>query len=104
MVEERVRVLDGVQTAEHQLVCSGRGAKMAHIYLHRSSERGVVLDHSGSDVADLAEARDCAKRAIHALVMAPGPEDWREWILHVSDEDGEEIFALPFASVVGRAH
>jgi len=77
---------------------------MAHIYLHRSSERGVVLDHSGSDVADLTEARDCAKRAIHALVMAPGPEDWREWILHVSDEDGEEIFVMPFASVVGRSH
>ena len=76
---------------------------MTHIYLHRSGERGVVLDHSGSDVADIAEARDCAKRAIHSLVMAPGPEDWREWILHVSDEEGEEIFAMPFASVVGRA-
>ena len=94
----------GVQTAENRSVCSGREAEMAHIYLHRSSGRGVVLDHSGSDVADLAEARDYAKRAIHTLVMAPGPEDWREWILHVSDEEGEEIFAMPFASVVGRAH
>jgi len=77
---------------------------MAHIYFHRSSERGVVLDHSGSDVADLTEARDCAKRAINALVMAPGPEDWREWILHVSDEEGEEIFSVPFASVLGKPH
>ena len=36
---------------------------MAHIYFHRSNEQGVVLDQSGSDVADLAEARACAMRA-----------------------------------------
>jgi hypothetical protein len=77
---------------------------MAHIYLHRSSERGVVLDRSGSDVADLVEAHACAARAIAALITAPGPEDWREWILHVSDEEGEEIFAMPFSSVLGKPH
>jgi len=77
---------------------------MAHIYFHRSNEQGVILDRSGSDVADMAEAQACAKRAIHALIMAPGPEDWRAWILHVSDEEGEEIFAMPFASVMGKPH
>jgi hypothetical protein len=77
---------------------------MAHIYLHRSNEQGVVLDQNGSDVADLAEARACAMRAIHALLTTPGPEDWREWMLHVSDEEGEEIFSVPFASVLGRLH
>jgi len=77
---------------------------MAHIYLHRSNDRGVVLDRSGSDVADLAEARQCAVRAIQSLIAIPGPEDWREWILHVSDEEGEEIFDVPFASVLGRSH
>ena len=59
---------------------------------------------SGSDVADLAEARACAMRAIHALLTTPGPEDWREWMLHVSDEEGEEIFSVPFASVLGKPH
>jgi hypothetical protein len=34
----------------------------------------------------------------------PGPEDWREWILHVSDGDGEEIFEMPFSSLLGRPH
>lgn len=77
---------------------------MAHIYLHRSNDRGVVLDRNGSDVADLAEARQCAVRAIQALIALPGPEDWREWILHVSDEEGEEIFDVPFSSVLGRSH
>jgi hypothetical protein len=77
---------------------------MAHIYLHRSNEQGVVLDQNGSDVADLAEARACAMRAIYTLLITPGPEDWREWMLHVSDEEGEEIFSVPFASVLGKLH
>ena len=77
---------------------------MAHIYLHRANERGVVLDRSGSDVADLVEAHAHAARAIHTLLAMPGPEDWREWSLHVSDEDGEEIFVVPFASLLGRPH
>ena len=41
---------------------------------------------------------------MRALVMAPGTEDWRGWVLHVSDDLGEEIFEVPFASVVGRLH
>jgi hypothetical protein len=36
--------------------------------------------------------------------MAPGPEDWREWIMHVTDDLGEEIFALPFSCILGRVH
>jgi hypothetical protein len=41
---------------------------------------------------------------VRSLIMAPGPEDWRGWVLHVSDDDGEEIFDLPFASVLGKPH
>ena len=36
--------------------------------------------------------------------MMPGPQDWRGWILHVSDRDGEEIFNLPFAALIGKPH
>ncbi len=28
----------------------------------------------------------------------------RAWVLHVSDDLGEEIFALPFSSIMGRLH
>jgi len=31
-------------------------------------------------------------------------EDWRGWVLHVSDESGEEIFNLPFDSLLGKPH
>jgi hypothetical protein len=41
---------------------------------------------------------------MRALVMAPGAEDWRSWVLHVSDDLGDELFEVPFASVVGRLH
>jgi hypothetical protein len=30
------------------------------------------------------------------------PEDWRRWVLHVTDQDGEEVFALPFSSLLGK--
>ena len=77
---------------------------MAHIFFHRSNDQNVVLDQSGSDVADMAEARACALRAIHCLLTTPGPEDWREWMLHVSDEEGEEIFSVAFSAVLGKPH
>ena len=40
---------------------------------------------------------------MRALVMAPGAEDWRGWVLHVSDDFGQ-LFEVPFVSVVGRLH
>jgi hypothetical protein len=60
-----------------------------------------LLDPSGSDVEDLTEARE---RAVREFVSSRGPIDWRTWILHVNDDDGEEIFVMPFAYVLGRPH
>jgi hypothetical protein len=36
--------------------------------------------------------------------MAPSNEDWRGWTLHASDDFGDEIFAVPFTAVLGKAH
>jgi hypothetical protein len=36
--------------------------------------------------------------------MTPTAEDWRGWELRVTDELDCEIFAIPFASVLGKAH
>ena len=33
-----------------------------------------------------------------------GAEDWRGWVLHVADGDGEEIFTLLFAALLGKPH
>ncbi len=71
---------------------------MSQVYFHCSTEHGVLVDRGGTDVDDLADAHDRAMQFVGSLVATPGREDWREWILHVSDEDGEEIFLVPFAS------
>ncbi len=81
-----------------------RETKMAQVYFHCSSAEEVLLDRRGSDVEDLTEARERAVGVVRRFISRPGPEDWREWVLHVSDGDGEEIFEMPFSSLVGRPH
>jgi len=77
---------------------------MAQVYFHCSSTQGTMIDRFGTAVGDLAEARDHADRVKRAMIMTPGPEDCRGWVLHVSRDCGEEIFDLPFASVLGKPH
>ncbi|MGA2291431.1 DUF6894 family protein [Bradyrhizobium sp.] len=77
---------------------------MAQVYFHCSSSQGALIDRRGAAVSDLAEARDRAALVMRSLISAPGPEDWRGWVLHVSDDDGEEIFCVPFASLLGKPH
>lgn len=77
---------------------------MAQVYFHCSNAIGVSIDRCGSAVADLAEARDHAALVVRSLIMTPVLEDWRGWVLHVSDDDGEEIFSVPFASMLGKPH
>ena len=77
---------------------------MAHIYFHCSNPTGLLLDRHGCTVQDLAEIRDRAACVVQTFINAPGSEDWRDWTLHVSDEEGEEILLLPFTSVLGKPH
>jgi hypothetical protein len=63
-----------------------------------------LVDRRGTAVANLSEARACADQVMRTMIMTPGSEDWRHWILHVSDNDGEEIFDLPFTSMLGKPH
>lgn len=41
---------------------------------------------------------------MNALISAESEEDWRDWVLHVADDLDEEIFAVPFSSILGRMH
>jgi hypothetical protein len=36
--------------------------------------------------------------------MGRDAEDWRDWVVHVSDDFDDEIFVLPFAFVLGKSH
>jgi hypothetical protein len=77
---------------------------MAQVYFHCPNTQRVSIDRCGAAVDDLAEAHDHAAPVVWSLIMAPGLEDWRCWVLHVSDDFGDEIFVVPFASVLGKPH
>ncbi|MBR1275016.1 DUF6894 family protein [Bradyrhizobium sp. AUGA SZCCT0283] len=77
---------------------------MARVYFHYSNSEGVCVDHRGTAVGNMAEMRDHAARVVQSLIAAQGPEDWRDWTLHVSDDLNDEIFVLPFSSMLGRLH
>jgi hypothetical protein len=79
-------------------------ADMGQVYFHCSHTQGVLIDRRGTCVDDLIGAREEAVRVVRSLVATPTMQDWRGWVLHVSDEDGDEIFVLPFASVLGKPH
>ena len=77
---------------------------MAQVYFHCSNSREVRIDRSGVAVSDLAEARDRAACVVQSMIMESSAEDWRDWVVHVSDDFDDEIFVLPFSSVLGKPH
>ena len=77
---------------------------MAQVYFHCSNSREVRVDQLGAMVSDLTEARDYAACVVRSLIMERSAEDWRDWVVHVSDDFDEEIFVLPFAFVLGKPH
>ena len=77
---------------------------MAQVYFHCSNSREVRIDQFGAAVSDLAEARDRAASVVRSLIMEESAEDWRDWVVYVSDDFDDEIFAVPFSSVLGKPH
>ncbi|MCP3397254.1 MULTISPECIES: DUF6894 family protein [unclassified Bradyrhizobium] len=77
---------------------------MVQVYFHCSNTDGTLIDRSGIAVASLTEARDRAAQIMHSMIQTPGAEDWRDWVIHVSGSDGEEIFDLPFTAMLGKPH
>jgi len=77
---------------------------MTQVYFHCSNPRKVFVDRRGAVVDDIAEARDHATSVVQSLTKTRSLEDWRDWVLHVSDDQGDELFVVPFAFVLGNPH
>ena len=77
---------------------------MSQMYFHCSNTKHVFVDRRGAVVNDLVEARDHATRVVQSLTETASLEDWRDWVLHVSDDLGDELFVIPFTSVLGETH
>ena len=75
---------------------------MSQVYFHCSNRDGVLVDRRGMSVVDLMEAIETATNLVRLRISEPSLVDWRDWTLHISDEAGDEIFVLPFASVLGK--
>ncbi|WP_024519668.1 hypothetical protein [Bradyrhizobium sp. Tv2a-2] len=77
---------------------------MTQVYFHCSNTRKVFVDRHGASVNDLAEARDHVTRVVQSFTNERSLDDWRDWLLHVSDDQGDELFVVPFTFVLGRPH
>ena len=77
---------------------------MTQVFFHCSTPKKVFLDDRGAVVNDLAEARDHATRLVQSLTNERRVEDWRDWVMHVNDAEGDELFVVPFTFVLGRLH
>jgi len=53
---------------------------------------------------DPAEAYQEAINVMRSIIAAPNLEDWRGWVLHIGDDTGEDIFSIPFVSMLGKPH
>jgi hypothetical protein len=75
---------------------------VTQVYFHCSNTKKVFVDRRGAVVDDLAEARDRATRIVQSLTSQRSLADWRDWVLHVSDDQGDELFVVPFTFVLGE--
>jgi hypothetical protein len=77
---------------------------MTYVYFHCTNAEGTVRAPRGIEVEDFVEAHERAAQIVREFVSSIGLDDWRSWILHARDEDGEDIFLMPFSCSLGRLH
>ncbi|UWU73518.1 hypothetical protein N2603_25905 [Bradyrhizobium huanghuaihaiense] len=77
---------------------------MPQVHFHCSDTRKDFVDYCGAVVDDLAEAGDHATRVVECFICERRFDDWRDRVLHVSDDRGDELFIVPFTFVLGKAH
>jgi hypothetical protein len=75
---------------------------VAQVYFHCSNTKKGFVDRRCAVVDDLDEARDHATGVIQSFTNERSLEDWRDWVLHVSDYQGDELFVVPFTFVLGK--
>jgi len=77
---------------------------MTQVSVRCSTARGGLLDRRVANVDDLVDARDYATRVARSLIAIPNSRDWRDCCLTVADDLGDELFVIPFASIIGKPH
>ena len=79
--------------------------QMAQFFFHCTSSEKVLVDRSGDDLLDLTEVRHRASSIMRRCIETGTVDgDCRDWLMHVVDEEDEEVFVLSFSDVIGRLH
>lgn len=70
------------------------------LFFHLVNSRDTILDDTGIEVADEAQARTEAMRAIAEFRAEDpsAPRDWSGWTLRVTDQTGRVILTIPLDS------
>lgn len=77
---------------------------MTRVCFRCSDNERMLPNRCETQADDLVDMREQAATVVRTLLASPGPEDWRSWVLHVSDDLGDEILTVPFSAVIGRLH
>lgn len=75
---------------------------MARVCFSCSNSSGAVLDRREAELKDLLEAREYGTALVQSLFPAVASAGWRRCRLHVRDEQGAEIFVMPFWPALGK--
>jgi hypothetical protein len=87
-----------------QAVTSLLEVAMTQVSVRCFTTRGGVLDGRVANVDDLIDAYDYATRVARSLIAIPSSRDFRECYLSVIDDLGDELFWIPFPSIIGKPH
>jgi hypothetical protein len=77
---------------------------MHRVYFHCTGPSAVVVDQLGTVAENFRDVQARAAAIVTALMADSVSQDWRDWMVHVSDEDGDDMFTMPFSSVMARLH
>jgi hypothetical protein len=77
---------------------------MPAVFFRCSSADRMLPNLCSAEVEDLTDARAQAAMAVRMLLALPSADDWRDWVMHVIDDLGDEIVVLPFSSIIGPVH
>jgi hypothetical protein len=78
---------------------------MAHLYFHCTNSSEVLPDMRGRELDSLGDAQaEAVEIARLVMACATGLTDFRDWLIHVEDDEGDEVMVLPFTFVRARAH
>ena len=67
-----------------------------------ATSRGTVLHRCVAEVKNLSEARRYAAAFARSIVAAAAAQDWAKCRMHVRDEQGDELFVMPFWPAASR--